>query len=246
MSLVELLVAFAISSVILAGLTYMMVTSLKLYGRTNANVDAQNEAQTALNLVVDSVMSAKGVCMAETDPARVTSYPDEIVCALFGDLKIHDDNTMEFTGDAIMWHPALQEMYLVSGTYGLGTCTSKAAAPVEAIQAMRSSILPASREDRLPYLMAQHVTMFDIKVAESCFDVAEPDATPTPTPEGVSSEKFYFHNPLTVEIDMEFEVTYQSDKKATKTISDSVGVRNRLNYVYVQRVGDAMVKYLRK
>ena len=35
MSLVELLVAFAISSVILAGLTYMMVTSLKLYGRTN-------------------------------------------------------------------------------------------------------------------------------------------------------------------------------------------------------------------
>ena len=96
MSLVELLVAFAISSVILAGLTYMMVTSLKLYGRTNANVDAQNEAQTALNLVVDSVMSAKGVCMAETDPARVASYPDEIVCALFGDLKIHDDNTMEF------------------------------------------------------------------------------------------------------------------------------------------------------
>ena len=55
-SLVELLVALAVSSIVLTALGYMIITGLKLYGRNNAHVEVQSEAQTAMNLILDNIM----------------------------------------------------------------------------------------------------------------------------------------------------------------------------------------------
>ena len=65
MTLVELLVAFAVSAIILAGLSYIIFSVLQFYGRANANVEIQNESQTSLNLVIDTILSAKGACYIE-------------------------------------------------------------------------------------------------------------------------------------------------------------------------------------
>lgn len=242
MTLVELLVAFAVSAVVLAGLSYMLISSLRLYARTNANVDAQNESQTALNLVLDSILAAKGVCLIEEDPAALTGT-DTLTCALFGELELHDDKSMVFTGDAFMWQPSFEEMYLLSGTYSLGNYTTEAEAPLEAITAMKGE-LPADRDDRLPYLMAQNITSFQIKTEESSFAI--PETTPAPG-EDVSTfvPRYYFKNPLILDVSMKVEVTYQNDKTIVREMGDSVAVRNRLNAVYIQREGKGMIKYLR-
>ncbi len=241
MTLVELLVAFAVSAVILTGLSYMLVTSLRLYSRTNANVDAQNESQTALNLVLDSILQANGVCLIEEDPSSLAT--DAMTCALFGKLDLHDDKSMVFTGDAILWQPTSKEMYLMSGTYSLGNYTTEAEAPLEAITAMKSE-LPSDRDDRLPYLMAQNIASFQIKTEESSFAI--PETTPA-AGEDVSAfvPKYYFRNPLILDVSMKVEVAYQNDKTVVREMSDSVAVRNRLNAVYIQREGKGMIKYLR-
>ena len=238
MTLVELLVAFAVSAVVLAGLSYMLISSLRLYARTNANVEAQNESQTALNLVLDSILAAKGVCLIEEDPAALTGT-DALTCALFGEPELHDDKSMVFTGDAILWQPSFQEMYLLSGTYSLGNYTTEAEAPLEAISDMKSE-LPADRDDRLPYLMAQNITSFQIKTEESSFAI--PETTPAP---GEDVSRYYFKNPLILDVSMKVEVTYQNDKTIVREMGDSVAVRNRLNAVYIQREGRGMIKYLR-
>lgn len=245
MTLVELLVAFAVSAIVLSGLSYVIFSVLQFYGRANANVEIQNESQTSLNLVIDSIIAAKGVCFIEEDSAAVA--PDEMTCALFGTLHLDDTgmNTMTFTGDALLWQPEYKEMYLMSGTYDLGSFSSEAAAPLEAIANMKAE-LPADRADRLPYLMAQNVTAFELKADDSCF------VAPISKPEDEMTEeekkkvgKSYFENPLTIHINMEFEYEYQSGKTITRQMDDNVAVRNRMDYVYIQREGEYMTKYLR-
>lgn len=241
MSLVELLVAFAVSAVILTGLSYMLITSLRLYSRTNANVDAQNESQTALNLVLDSIMQAEGVCLVEEDPSSLAV--DAMTCALFGKLDFHDDKSMVFTGAAILWQPSSEEMYMMSGTYALGNYTTKAQAPLEAVAAMKGQ-LPADREDRLPYLMAQNITSFQIKTEESNFAI--PETTPAPGEDASTFiSKYYFKNPLILDVSMTVQVAYQGDRTVAREMEDSVAVRNRLNEVYIQRGSKGMITYLR-
>lgn len=234
MTLVELLVALAVSAIILTGVSYMIFFVLRLYNRTNANVEVQNESQTALNLVIDSILGTKGVCLEEWDAASLgEEEQDNIYCILLGEIQLNADQTMSFTGDAILWQPCAEEMYLMSGTYDLGSYTDKAQAPLEALEAMKNK-LPSAKEDRLPYLMAQYVRSFDIRTADFCF--AE---------DSESDGKYYFENPLTFKINMEFEYTYQNEKTVTRVMSDSAYIRNRLQYVYIDRLGSSgMIQYL--
>lgn len=247
MTLVELLVAFAVSAIILSGLAYMMITTLHLYGRTNANVEVQNESQTALNLVIDSILSTKGVCYIEEDAATLMATPGALSCALVGELTLHDSGvtSMTFTGDAILWQPSLKEMYMISGTYDLGAYSSEAAAPLEAIAAMKAQ-LPTDEEARLPYLMAKNVTAFEMKALDSCFveKINKPEDEMTEE-EKKNKDKYFFENPLVININMEFEYQYQEGKAVTRQMDDNVSIRNRLDHVYIQRQGSSMIKYLR-
>ncbi|MGN0377926.1 MAG: PilW family protein [Suilimivivens sp.] len=247
MTLVELLVAFAVSAIVLTGLSYIIFSVLQFYGRANANVEIQNESQTSLNLVIDSILSAKGVCFIEQDASSIDPTSDTITCALFGKLELDESgmNTMTFTGDAVLWQPKYQEMYLMSGTYDLETFSDEANAPLEAISKMISK-LPPPGDERLPYLMAENVTAFELKASENCFvePISKPEDEMTEE-EKKKAGKNYFENPLTININMEFEYEYQNGKVITRQMDDNVSVRNRLDCVYIQRDGKGMIKYLR-
>lgn len=241
MTLVELLVALAVSAILLTGLSYIIFSVLKFYGRANANAEIQNESQTSLNLVIDSILSAKGVCFIEEE----TAAGDEMTCALFGELILDETGTkaLTFTGDAILWQPNSQEMYLMSGTY-TGTFTDEASAPLDAIALVKGSI-PTDADARLPYLMAKNVSAFKLKALDSCFldPISMEDAETEEEKKKVG--KYYFKNPMTIHINMEFTYEYESGKVITRQMDDNVSVRNRLNYVYIQRTGSGMIKYLR-
>ncbi len=248
MTLVELLVAFAVSAIVLSGLSYIIFSVLQFYGRANANVEIQNESQTSLNLVIDSILSTKGVCYIEEDSSAIDPSSDAMTCALFGELTLDDSGikTMTFTGDAIIWQPKYREMYLMSGTYDLGSFSEEAAAPLEAIAAMKGK-LPGSGDERLPYLMAQNVSSFELKAEESCFvEPVSKEESEMTEEEKKKIGKSYFKNPLIININMEFEYEYQNGKPPiTRQMDDNVAVRNRLDYVYIQRDGKGMIKYLR-
>lgn len=247
MTLVELLVAFAVSAVVLAGLSSIIFSVIQFYGRSNAHVEIQNESQTSLNLVIDSIISAKGVCFVEQDASSIDPASDTLTCALFGELKLDTSGTkaMSFAGEAILWQPKYEEMYLLSGTFDLGTYSDEAMAPLEAIEAMKGK-LPANREDRVPYLMAQNVTAFELTCLEECFvePINKPEEEMTEE-EKRRSGKDYFKNPLIIHINMEFADEYQTGRVLTRQIDDNVSVRNRLDQVYIQREGGGMIKYLR-
>ena len=109
LSLVELLVAFAVSAIVLSGLAYLMINVLNIFGRTNVNVELQNESQTAMNLVIDNIMDAGGLCMIETDHVPVPGDTGNTpACVLLGKLTISDADyeSVSFVGDAVIWDPA--------------------------------------------------------------------------------------------------------------------------------------------
>lgn len=251
MTLVELLVAFAVSAIVLVGLSSIIFSVMQFYGRSNAHVEIQNESQTSLNLVIDSIISAKGVCFIEEDASALD--PEHLSCALFGEIDLDTSGTkaMTFRGEAIFWQPKYREMYLMSGDFDLGTYSDETQAPLEALSAMKSK-LPASREDRIPYLMAQDVTAFELKGMDECFvePINKPEEEMTEEEKKMAEKmkdgKHYFENPLIVHINIEFEDEYQTGKTITRQIDDNVSVRNRLDCIYVQRETEGMTKYLRK
>ena len=146
-------------------------------------------------------------------------------------------NQLKYTSDL---------MYLMTGNYDLGAYTDEAKAPLEAIAAMKGQ-LPAYGDARLPYLMAQYVTAFELETLDSCI------VKPSTKSEDEMTEaekkrigKNYFTNPLTIHVNMEFEYEYQNGKVTTRQMDDNVSVRNRLDSVYIQRNdGKGMIKYLR-
>lgn len=247
MTLVEMLVAFAVSAIVLAGLSAMIFSVLRFYGRSNAHVEIQNEAQTSLNLVIDSIISAKGVCFVEEDASAIDPASNHLSCALFGELILEESVTkaMSFQGEAVIWSKKDREMYLLSGNFDLGTYTDETQAPLEALAAMKGE-LPAAREDRVPYLMAQNVISFELEGLDECF--TEPVNKPLEEmteEEKKMAGKHYFENPFTIHINMEFEDEYQNGKTISRQIDDNVFVRNRLDHIYVQRKDEGMTKYLR-
>ncbi|MBQ8598369.1 MAG: prepilin-type N-terminal cleavage/methylation domain-containing protein [Lachnospiraceae bacterium] len=247
MTLVELLVAFAVSAIVLVGLSSIIFSVMQFYGRSNAHVEIQNESQTSLNLVIDSIISAKGVCFIEEDASAIDPATDHLSCALFGEILLDDTGTkaMTFRGEAIFWQPKYREMYLMSGTFDLGTYTDETQAPLEALTAMKGK-LPALQEDRIPYLMAQDVTVFELRGMDECFvaPINKPEEEMTEE-EKKQAGKHYFENPLIIHINIEFEDEYQTGRVITRQIDDNVSVRNRLDHIYVQRESEGMTKYLR-
>lgn len=251
-SLMELLVAFAVSAVVLTGLGLLMFSLLNMSARTNANVELQNESQTAMNLVIDHIMDATGICMIETDAvptAGDASNPP--VCVLLGNLTIKEEdlNKVTFVGDAVIWDPAAEEMYLrtyadiAEGELDTSGAMSESEAALLAVGRVQHEVLSLSREDRLQYLMARHVTVFDMRPVEY-YTFMPPESRPDPDHPGSTKEVHYFKNPFITHLQMEFEMEYQTGRTLNRQMQDEIAVRNRLSYIYLQRKGGSgMIKY---
>lgn len=271
MSLVELLVAFAVSGMVLAGAAYLIVTCLTLYGRTDAHVLVQSEAQTAMNLVLDHVMEAQGICMEEPSTGGNTE------CILLGDWDLELSGTTctaYFKGTAVCFIQtpgtggAAPEGELYLATYpnnvlegedaskpGYARLASKSFTPAEmkkegdvrartveaAMGKVKSDINGKTREQRLQWLMAQHIQSFRITLPNPA------QALKTETVyywNGETEEIHYFEEPFTLDINIELEYDYQSGS-VDRDLSDSASVRSRLYEVYVKR-GGTMKEYIRK
>lgn len=247
LSLVELLVALAVSALVLTGLAYMLVSVMNIFARTNANVELQNESQAAMNLAIDNVMDANGLCLIEVEDADVGSAP---VCVLLGELSISDTdfNSVSFVGDALIWDPSCEEMYLktfqniTEGALALSGATSRSEAALKAIEEVQKQVLDLPVEDRLPYLMSRNVKEFDLKPA-SYYVYPPTEQKPDPDNPGSLHTVYYFSSPMILNIRMKFELEYKPGKYYTRDISEEIAIRNRMPNIYLQRIGSSMLNY---
>lgn len=263
LSLVELLVALAVSSIVLAGLSFLMINVMKLYARTNANVELQNEAQTAMNLVLDNIMDASGLCMVEPVSVPVANDPaNQPVCILLGNLKVNgaDFGSAEFTGDAVVWDPdpLVQEMYLLTyeegnpGIFNTSGAASESEAALLAIGKIQQEVLDLPMEDRLEYLLARNVTVFDVRIADYYTfpepeDKLDPDNPYDALGNQIKKKIYYYNMPMVLAVHLEFEMEYQTGREVTRIIDDDAAIRSRLPYIFVYRKNESgMMKYICK
>ena len=256
LSLVELLVAMAVSTLVLVGLAYLMINVLHIFGRTNANVELQNESQTAMNLVIDNIMDARGLCLSETAPEDIGK---EAVCILLGEIRAESISSVTFTGDAVIWDPAVKEMYLKSYTAAIIDTTaalSEADAARLAAEEIKESVLALSQKERRTCLMARYVAVFDLKTADYCqFPAPEEIIDPEEPVDSFSEDRLelnkkqidYYKEPIALSLHMEFELEYQNGQKMSREMSEDISLRNRLNHIYLKRESEVgMKKYYRK
>lgn len=264
-SLVEILVALAVSAILITGLSYILFTSLRLYGTNNANVEIQNESQQVLNLVADTILEARGVCM------KIPDTDDDTECILLGDLIIQKDavnlNKYEalFSGVAIVFMGApVNEMYMVDlpdavhGPIGAGgdyanycRLAENEDTVAEAAQAslvkIRGYVYGMSDNARRPWLMGRFVESFVITPTNGLQDLKKETVYYV---NGSFEDKYYFMEPITLHIDLGFEYQY-NNRTITRSMEDDIAVRSRLKTIYVEEnesngsSGRGMVEYKR-
>lgn len=265
-TLVELLVAIAVSSLVLAALGYLIITGLKLYGKNNAHVEVQSEAQTTMNLIVDNVMEAQGICAVNPAAGADTD------CMLLGDLVIEESAgsyNAFFNGNAVVTDidglgddgEPLREMYLVSfpnddfpedggkaGYCRLVSGVSKSGSDAEGQVAFDAweKVLDYVRNelnetDRIKWLLARNITSCRMEIDRLTRDYYKETMYYW---NGETEEIYYFKEPVTVNIDLALEYDY-GNGTITRTLSDSAAIRSRLEKVYIG-TGGAIYEYNRK
>ena len=268
-TLVELLVAFVVGSLVLVALGYLLMTGLRLSGRNNAHVEVQSEAQTTMNLILDNVMEAGGICMI--NPATGTNTQ----CALLGDLIVEESAgsyDVWFKGNAIVTrindpdvdgNPS-RKMYLVAfpndgfpsdpGKSGYAKLISNAAksgsseaekagaAAKDALLVVDNYVRNALSEDaRTKWYLARYITGCRMEIARADTDY---DKETVYYWNGSQEDNYYFKEPVTVKVVLNLEYDYGTGT-VERTLEDSATIRNRLEKVYVDKNG-TMFEYKRE
>lgn len=244
MSLIELLIAFAIAAIVMTGLGYMIFSSLSLYGRNNANVEVQNEAQTSMNLILDTIMEAGGLCTVGQDGLL------DNTCIILGKTFFEEQAsgyTMYSNGYALVYDPALGEIYLISlpgssfstATFGteapsdvaefdytmLGNGSTKEEAAAASITMIKDVVSGLSQEERLPWLLGKNVTGCSIQPANY-------NSAPQSFEDEEGNTKLSYEPPYTITVEIHFEIDYKQ-ATATRDLTDDATIRNRMNSIYV-------------
>lgn len=240
-SLTELLVAFAVSAIVLSGIAYILITSLRVSGKNNAGAEVQGEIQTTINLMMDELMEAEGICM------QLPSAGGNTDCLLTGEMKIEKEGSsyvFYYKGNALAadYSAGSGSLYLAefpNETYGevsggyckLGTAVSKQDCIADAIGTVKGYVMGLSAEERLRYLLGRDVT--------AC--VIQPEFTygeKTVTERGVAVTRQYFEEPLIFSITLKVESDY-GDGTVERELEDRVSVRNRIENICLTKKGAA-------
>lgn len=273
-TLVEVLLAFAVSAIVLAAISAIIFTCLQMFGRTSANVEVQNEAQTAMSLLTDNIMDASGVCM--NTPAAGAN----IDCMLLDNLIVKEQTgggyEAFFSGSALVTDidtldangRPFREIYLVefpNDGYGVsytdtetgkdycelatGASTPEAAAQA-ALTKVKDYILDMDRSDRTMWLLSRYVTACRVEPAR-----VDPAQTGFPEEtvyygDGSTEIIYYFKEPLTFRVSLAFESNYGNGDVAGN-LEDEVSIRSRMKTVFINTgvnlgSGTAMREYRRK
>lgn len=236
MTLMELLVAFAISSIVLTALSYFIFTAIRMYNKNTASVDLQNEAQTALNQIVDNVMEADGIVLSYDETSKATE------CVLLGRMLTAEAGgatVYYYAGNAIVADLTVGELYLASfpNPYVSGALDYTEAAgrteqgityakmSADSVSTLAEEVKEYACANRQICLMAQNVKWCSIretdKMAEKLY------GTP-----GVAGS---FPLPFALQIELSFEKDY-GNGTAYRACSDKAAVRSRIDNVYINGI----------
>ena len=223
-TLVELLVALAIGAIVMAGLATLIGTSIKLYGKSSASVDLQNEAQTSLNLLVDSAMEANGLELVQNslDPSKTQEvYLGTYVATAGGSVY-----GREYIGKVILCKEnttkGWSEIYL--SDYQSGDMQGNTDTQI------KTNIKTDMTNNATAYLLAQYVTSLSVDIAEK--NGLNKDGT---AKFDTSGSTFYYTDPISLEIKISFRKN-NSSGETIRTISDKAGLRNRIDKMILTNV----------
>ena len=174
LSLVELLVAIAITAVITGTITYLLRTSLNFFGNETTNVALQQELQLTLNQVMDYAMESQEVVISGDDTA--TNY------VAFGKIvpKVSDTDTAQLDAQ-IIWKDG-SNLYLMKDMVDDiekeaedGTLPATIGGKITAVASTKNN-----------YLLAEYVSAFKVSA------------------NGLVTESSEYKNPLSLDINIEF------------------------------------------
>lgn len=156
-TLVELLVAIAVGSIVMAGIAVMIFNSIKLYGRTVVSADVQNEAQDTMNLLEDSVLEAKGLDLVQdTVDEKETQY------LFLGEFTEVSATEVSYVGRVYqsVYHTTKEwyELYVVEYADGEMTGATK--------DIVITNIADDIRNHQTEYLAGQYLSSFCVSLAE--------------------------------------------------------------------------------
>lgn len=267
-TLVELLVAFVVGSLVLLALGYLLLTGLRLSGRNNAHVEVQSEAQTTMNLILDNIMEASGVCIINPSAGTDTQ------CVLLGDIVVEEDSgsySVWFKGNAVVTriddadsngNPS-RKMYLVAfpneempsddGKAGYTKLISnvtkseaseaerEGAAVKDALLLVDDYVNRLDEDDRTKWYLARYITGCRIEMERADTDYYKETVYYW---NSTQEDIYYFNEPVTVKVTLNLEYDYGSGT-VPRSLVDSATVRNRLDQVYLEKNG-SMIAYKRK
>lgn len=208
LSLVELIVAITIGSILAASIAALITFSLRTYHNESVNTAMQYEIQTNVNQMMDVIMESSG--------AVIVQGSDKTDYAGFGQFaETRDVNgavtSVDFTGVVLV----SGERDATTGDFDIYMKRISASAPVSdsdasvVIQKEANKVKTAT--DKRPYLLGQYAKEFKITLnTDSCI---------------VAGNKYI--NPLNVDVELEFEKD-GSGKTINKRVADNAVMRNKV------------------
>ena len=220
LTLVELLVALAVSAVLAGAVTALIGYSVRTYNNENVNTEMQYEIQTNVNQIMDAIMSSSGAVIVQT--GTNTDY------AGFGKFK----ETRNAAG--AVTNVVFNGTVFVSGTNGELYMGKTPAAGVSAdtaalaVQSAAGTIKTAA--DKKPFLMGRNCKVFKLSV----------DTDPVTSSCIVNGNKYT--NPLSVDVELEFEKD-ASGRTINKKVTDEAIMRNKVTAdIYINGVAYTLKK----
>jgi len=234
LSLVELIVAISIGTIVSGAIAALMTFAIRMYRNESVNVSAQYELQTNVNQIMDTIMGANCFVIqsvsaespspeseeeseseseASVSPAgRVTRY------AAFGKFDGSTfDGVVFVSGTENPAGSGRFNIYMDRGVWSGSDAKTAVAEPVEYITNAMSTT-PNQ------YLLGEGSTLFRI---EPKILTESPKTYVNITPEG-------YKNPLSIEVELNFQKDAQG-KVVDKHVKDEALIRNRISTpIYIE------------
>ncbi len=200
LTLVELLVTLAVSAVVAGSVAAIIGFSVNTYHNENVNTELQYEVQMNVNQIMDTIMASSGAVIVEA--GGKTDY------AGFGKFNKAESGNITFDGTVFVTGGSSGELYMVKGT-------AEGPTAVAAVGSVVTNTVRKAGADKRLYLMGQNVKVFNISI----------DTNTTTSSCIVSSTEYI--NPLTVDVELEFEKA-GSGTIINKKVKDRAVIRNKV------------------
>ncbi len=223
LSLVELIVAVAVGSIIAGAIAALIVISVRMYSKESTNIAGQYEIQTTLNQTVDSAESAQWFALGGVNKNVSTG---EAICTkyvAFGKLK-GASGSVVFEGEifATDYASPSSKFNVYMNRYNSLTIGNVSDSGTK-IAAEAANI------KQKKYLLGEGATKYVVALDMGANRFVD-DTT-------VTGYKGYYENPIIFDIDIKFEKNSMTGK-VNKQARDKVTLRNRIKSpLYIEDKG---------